>query len=57
MSTARCGCRYARRSRTRTPIAPTLARSELRQVHDISEVCTVCGGDGCGMFFCYVTGK
>ena len=34
-----------------------LARLELRQAHDISEVCTVCGGDGCGMFFCYMTGK
>ena len=34
------------------------ARSALERAHDVSEFrCTVCGGDGCDMFFCYATEK
>lgn len=34
------------------------ARLALSRRHDVSDApCTVCGGDGCDMFFCYVMEK
>jgi hypothetical protein len=36
----------------------TMARLNLRDDHRVTEPsCTVCGGDGCDLFFCYVTEK